>query len=83
LSIEPRPMRTQSRSWRPSEAIDLANDAQVGAWAARLCVTPGELREMIEEMGDRAAVVATEPSVPAQTLGEQACHDMPRVGAPK
>jgi hypothetical protein len=40
------------RSWQP-EPIDLANHADLNAFAARLCVTPNELREIIEEMGER------------------------------
>lgn len=33
--------------------MDLTNDAEVGAWAARLCVTPDELRAIVEEIADR------------------------------
>lgn len=54
LPIVPPPTRSELRSWRPDKDIDMANDAEVGAWAARLYVTPDELREIVEEIGDRA-----------------------------
>jgi hypothetical protein len=73
-------MSAEPRSWQPSEHIDLANDAEVSAWAARLCVTPGELREIIEESVDLTARSANRASVPTQTPGEQDRH---RVGAPE
>ena len=73
-------MLTEPRSWRPSGDIDLANDAEVSAWAARLCLTPGELREIIEEMGDRTAYVAAEPGLSTPTPGERDRHDTPHVG---
>lgn len=38
--------RVEQSSRRLSEIIDLANDAEVRACAARLCVTSDELREM-------------------------------------
>ena len=76
-------MRTDPRSWRPSEHIDLANDAEVNAWAARLCVTPGELREIIEEMGDRTVRVAIEVSVPTRPLVKRDLRGMPRAETPE
>ena len=54
--IVPPPKVGEPRSW--SEDIDMANDAEVSARAARLRVTPSELREIVEEMGDRSACVA-------------------------
>jgi hypothetical protein len=50
------------------ETIDPTNPAEVRSWAARLCVTPAELREMIAEVGDRTARVATECGVPLVNL---------------
>ena len=80
MSIEPPPTRTEPRSWRPSEQIDLAIDAEVSAWAARLCLTPGELREIIEEMGDRTTPIGAEAGVSMEALGEQDGHGMLRAG---
>jgi hypothetical protein len=80
LSIEPPPMRPDLRSWQPSGDIDLANDAEVGAWAACLCLTPSELREIIEELGDRARCGAAKPGVSVPMLGEQDRHGRPHVG---
>ncbi len=54
MPIVPPPTRSELRSWRPNKDIDMANDAEVSTWAARLDVTPDELREMVEEIGDRA-----------------------------
>ena len=56
MSIDPPPPRGERRSWR--EDVDLESDADFSARAARLCVTPQELREIVEEMGDRTARVA-------------------------
>lgn len=61
-------MEHANRPWRPSETIDVGNEAQVRSWARRLHVTPSELREIIEECGDRAARVATEVGVPLRAL---------------
>ena len=83
LSIKPPPTRIEPRSWLPSEHIDLANDAEVSALAARLSVTPGELREIFKELGDRTAPVAVEACVPMQTPGKQDFHGMPRAGPPE
>ncbi|MFI4974782.1 MAG: DUF3606 domain-containing protein [Caulobacterales bacterium] len=61
----------EPRHWRPAETIDVTNDADVREWATRLCVTPNELREMVEELGDRTARVATEVGIPVRNLGSQ------------
>jgi hypothetical protein len=80
LSIEPPPMRTESLSWWPGGQIDLANDAEVRAYAARLCVTPGELLEIIEELGDRAAYGAAEAGYSVPMPGDQDRHGGRPVG---
>ncbi|THD53122.1 response regulator [Phenylobacterium sp.] len=54
MPIVPPPTRSELRSWRPNKDIDMANDAEVSTWAARLYITPDELREIVEEIGDRA-----------------------------
>lgn len=53
MPIVPPPTRSELRSWRPNEDIDMANDGEVSIWAARLHVTPDELREIAEEIDDR------------------------------
>jgi len=55
--------------WRPTETIDVTNEAEVRSWARRLHVTPNELIEIIEECGDRTARVATEVGVPMRAIG--------------
>ncbi len=45
------------RSWL-DESIDPANETDLRRWAARYCVTPNELREILEEIGDRRAALA-------------------------
>jgi len=59
---------TEERSFRLSETIDPTNETEVRRWATRLRVTPTELREMIAEIGDRTARVATECGVPLVNL---------------
>jgi len=49
----------EDRSWSPPDVIDLADRRTVSYWTRRLQVTPGELAEIIAEVGDRAAAVAT------------------------
>lgn len=49
----PPPTRSEPRSWRPDTDIDMANDSEIDVWAARLYVTPNELRQIVEEIGDR------------------------------
>ena len=61
---------TDSRSWRPSETIDLSNDRDVREWARRLCLTPDELREMVEDLGNSSARIATEFGLPLRRLTE-------------
>lgn len=56
------------RVWRPSDTLDINDEVEVREWARRLCVTPGELREMVEELGDRSARIATELGVPIRAL---------------
>jgi 2-hydroxychromene-2-carboxylate isomerase len=68
LSIVPPPKLGEPRSW--SEDIDMANDAEVSARAARLGVTPSELREIVEEMGDRSARVAPANRATSRTRGQ-------------
>ncbi len=58
-----------AQPWRPTETIDVRNDAEVRSWAKQLHVTPTELREIIAECGDRAARVATEVGVPLRAIG--------------
>ncbi len=53
MSIVPPPTHSEPRSWQSNEDIDMANDAEVNIRAARLNVTPDELREIVEEIGDR------------------------------
>jgi uncharacterized protein DUF3606 len=60
--------RGKRGAWRPGETIDVTNDVEVREWAKLLCVTPNELREIIEEIGDRSARVATECGVPLSAL---------------
>ena len=54
--------------WGPAETLDMNDESQMRDWARRLCVTPNELREMIEEMGDRPARIATALSLPLRSL---------------
>ena len=54
--------------WKPADTLDLNDDSQIRDWARRLCVTPNELREMIEELGDRPARIATELGLPLRSL---------------
>ena len=54
--------------WKPADTLDVEDDTQIRDWARRLCVTPNELREMIEEMGDRPARIATELGLPLRSL---------------
>ena len=56
------------RRWKRGETIDVSNEAEVRNWARRLHLTPNELREMIDEVGDRSARVATEVGLPLQSL---------------
>jgi hypothetical protein len=49
----------ESRSWSPPDVIDLHDHETVSYWTRTLQVTPGELAEIIDEVGDRAAAVAT------------------------
>jgi hypothetical protein len=74
-------MRTEPSSWQPIGEVDLANEAEVSAWAARLRLTASELREIIDEMGDRAAYGATEAGVSMPTLREQDRHGARPVGS--
>jgi len=55
-------------SWRPSDRIDVTNEEDIRQWARRLCVTPNELHEMIEEIGDNSARMATEFGLPLRDL---------------
>ena len=54
--------------WKPADTLDITDDVQIRDWARRLCVTPSELREMIEEMGDRPARIATALGLPLRNL---------------
>ena len=54
--------------WTSADPLDIGDDAQIRDWARRLCVTPNELREMIEELGDRPARIATELGLPIGRL---------------
>ncbi len=54
--------------WKPANILDVNDDSQLRECARRLCVTPNELREMIEEMGDRPARLATELGLPLRSL---------------
>jgi hypothetical protein len=54
--------------WKPADTFDVNDDRQIRDWARRLCVTPNELREMIEEMGDRPARIATALGLPLRNL---------------
>jgi len=54
LPMVPPPTRSELRSWRPDKDVDMASDVEVGIWAARLHVTPDELREIVEEIGECA-----------------------------
>jgi len=56
--------------WRPGETIDITNDVEVREWAKLLCVTPNELREIVAEIGDRSARVATECGVSLSALSD-------------
>ena len=49
----------ESRSWSPPDVIDLGDGETVDYWTRRLQVTPGELADIVAEVGDRAAAVAT------------------------
>ena len=49
----------QARSWSPPDVIDLGDGETVRYWTGRLQVTAGELAEIVAEVGDRAAAVAT------------------------
>jgi hypothetical protein len=72
-------MVRQMMAERLSETIDSTNEAEVRRWAARLCVTPAELREIIAEIGDRTARVATECGVPLVNLEQRpARHARPQ-----
>lgn len=53
MPIEPPPTSGEPRSWRPDNDIDAADGAEIAARAARLDVTPDELREMVADVGDR------------------------------
>ena len=54
--------------WKPADTLDINDDSQIRDWARRLFVTPNELREMIEEMGDRPPRIATELGLPLRSL---------------
>ena len=43
----------EHRGGRPRAAVDVADEAALRRWASRLCVTPNELLEILEENGDR------------------------------
>ena len=49
----------EDRSWSPPDVIDLRDRRTVSYWTQRLQVTQNELAEIIDEVGDRAAAVAT------------------------
>ena len=61
---------TDRPGWRPRETIDLTNESDVRQWAKRLCLTPAELREMVEDLGDSSARIATEFGLPLRRLVE-------------
>lgn len=57
------PLKAAGRR-KPLSNIDQISDAEFRHRAARLCVTPGELREMVEEAGgwpDRLAEAGYQP----------------------
>ena len=49
----------ERRAWRAPRADGFPDEAELRLWARRLCVTPNELREMIEEEGDRFVLAPT------------------------
>ena len=49
----------EARSWSPPDVIDLEDRETVSYWTRRLQVTACELAEIVAEVGDRAAAVAT------------------------
>ena len=49
----------EARSWSPPDVIDLHDAQTVSYWTSPLQVTANELADIIAEVGDRAAAVAT------------------------
>jgi len=56
------------RAWRPGETINVNNPSDLRIWAKRLHLTPNELKEMVADVGNRTARVATEAGIPVQSL---------------
>lgn len=66
--------RLKRPRWRPHQTIDVNDEVDLREWARRLSVTPAELREIVAELGDRAARIATELGVPIQNLLPARAH---------
>lgn len=52
-------LEEEARSWSPPDVIDLHDGETVSYWTSRLQVTVNELADIVAEVGDRAAAVAT------------------------
>jgi hypothetical protein len=51
--------RADARSWKPRETIDVRKKRDLRYWSEQLRVSREELVVIVEEVGDRAATVAT------------------------
>ena len=78
MSVETLPARTEQSRWRRIKHIDPTDAAAVSAWAARLCLAPGELREIMEELAPASPVAKT--GIAVATLAQDH-NDMPCAGA--
>jgi hypothetical protein len=56
--------RVEAKSWKPRATIDVRKKRDVRYWSERLGVTREELAVIVEEVGERAAAVATVAGVP-------------------
>lgn len=69
--------RLMKPRWRPRARIDVDDEVDLREWARRLRVTPTELRAIVDAIGDRVALIATELGVPIQNLMPARAHHRP------
>jgi hypothetical protein len=58
--------RKERRSWMPTEWVELDRPFEAQAWANYLGASVEELREVVAEVGPRAAAVGTALGIPVK-----------------